>query len=259
MMRRILAGTVALALVLETTPANAQLAVIDPANLAQAILIVQRTQRHLEELQAQYRTIVQMAKGLGRMDQYRTPASSLTRHDEGRWTYGRPWIAALNGGDATGSAYRATALPLAPPNVPGRLSAAARQAFEREYATVEITDSVATMGGHQVGLMRGYYGELQRAIQALESDVLSNGSAYHEMTAILDKVAAGELLGRRQDMATNQLLSHALEQLLARSKRQRDTEASTLNMQLVTWRDGEAANKAFRSGTGDALATWRQP
>ena len=52
------------------------------------------------------------------------------------------------------------------------------------------------------------------------------------MTAILDKVAAGELLGRRQDIATNQLLSHALEQLLARSKRLRDTEAATMNMRL---------------------------
>ena len=51
MMRRILVGT--LVLVLVTTPASAQFAVIDPANLAQAILIVQRTQRHLEELQAQ--------------------------------------------------------------------------------------------------------------------------------------------------------------------------------------------------------------
>ena len=52
MMRRILVGT--LVLVLVTTPASAQFAVIDPANLAQAILIVQRTQRHLEELRAQY-------------------------------------------------------------------------------------------------------------------------------------------------------------------------------------------------------------
>src|SRR5215218_11168164 len=108
MMRRTLIG--AIILVLATTPASAQFAVIDPANLAQAILIVQRTQRHLEELRAQYRTIVQMAQGLGRMDQYRTPASSLTRHDVGRWTYGRPWIAALNAGDANGSAYRATAV-----------------------------------------------------------------------------------------------------------------------------------------------------
>jgi hypothetical protein len=183
----------------------------------------------------------------------------LTRHDAGRWAYGRQWITALNSGDATGAAYLATATPLAAPNAPARLSAAARRAFERQYATVEITDSVAMMGGHQVGLMRGYYGELQRAVDALERDVLNSGSSYHEMTAILDKVAAGELLGRRQDMATNQLLSHALEQLLARGKRQRDTEASTLNMQLVTWRDGDAANRAFRAGAGHALATWRQP
>ena len=107
--------------------------------------------------------------------------------------------------------------------------------------------------------MRGYFDELQRAVQALENDVLQSGSSYHELTAILDKLAAGELLGRRQDMAANQLLSHTLEQLLARSKRQRDTEALTLNMQLVTWRDGEAANQAFRAGIGDALASWRQP
>jgi hypothetical protein len=60
-------------------------------------------------------------------------------------------------------------------------------------------------------------------------------------------------------MATNQLLAHALEQLLARSKRLRDTEAATINMQLVTWRDGKAANKAFMTGAGDALRTWRQP
>ena len=60
-------------------------------------------------------------------------------------------------------------------------------------------------------------------------------------------------------MAANQLLSHALEQLLARSKRLRDTEASTMNMQLVTWRDSRAVNDALVRGTGDALRTWRQP
>jgi hypothetical protein len=258
MTRRTLVGVVVLLLV-TMAPASAQIAVIDPANLAEAILIVQRTQRHLEELREQYRTIVRMAQGLGRMDQYRTPPFALSRHDPGRWVYGRPWITALNSGDATGAAYWATTYPLAAPSTPARLTPSARRAFERQYSSVEISDSVAMMGGHQVGLMRGYFGELQRAVQALESDVLNTSSPYHEMTAVLDKVAAGELLGRRQDMAANQLLSHTLEQLLARNKRQRDTEAATLNMQLVTWRDGDAANKAFRKGMGDALATWRQP
>ncbi len=131
--------------------------------------------------------------------------------------------------------------------------------MERQYATIEITDSVAMMGGHQVALARGYHGRLQDAVESLESDVVNGLSRYHEMTAVLDKISAGELLARRQDMLSNQLLSHALEQLLARSKRLRDTEASTINMQLVTWRDSRAANEAFVAGTGDALRTWRQP
>jgi hypothetical protein len=258
MHRHIVVG--ALALMLAATPALAQIAVIDPANLVQAALIAQRVQRQLEELQAQYRTILRMAQGVGNMESYRTPPIALTRHDASRWTYGRPWIQGLNSGDAAGAAYWATTVPLERPDIGvARLSGAARRAFERQYATVEITDAVAMMGGHQVGIIRGYHGQLQRAVQALEEDVLNGLLRYHQMTAILDKIAAGELLGRRQDMATNQLLSHALEQLLARSKRLRDTEASTLNMQLVTWRDGAAANHAMRAGMGDALRTWRQP
>jgi hypothetical protein len=246
--------------VLSGVSASAQIPVTDGANLSQAILIAQRAQRHLEELQAQFQTILRMGRNLGSLDGYRTPSIPLTFHDAARFEYGRPWIQALNSGDATGAAYWSTALPLERPNgVLARLDAAARRTFERQYATVEITDSVATMAGHQVGLMRGYHGQLQQAVQTLDGDVLNGLLRYHEMTAILDKVAAGELLARRQDMATNQLLSHSLEQLLARSKRLRDTEAATLNMQLATWRDRAQANEAMRAGMGDALRTWRQP
>lgn len=258
MLRRLILGTVILSLA--AAPAHAQIAVIDPANLAQAILIVQRAQRHYEELRAQYRTILRMSQGLGGMEGYRIPAISATRHETGRWLYGQPWLQGLNSGDATGAAYWATTVPLQRPSVvPAQLTTAARRTLERQYATIEITDSVAMMGGHQVGAIRGYQGQLQQAVQALEGDVLNGLLRYHEMTAILDKVAAGALLGRRQDMASNQLLSHALEQLLARSKRARDTEATTMNMQLVAWRDGRGANEAMVAGTADALRTWRQP
>jgi len=50
-----------------------------------------------------------------------------------------------------------------------------------------------------------------------------------------------------------------VEQLIVDTKRARDTDAASLNMQLTTWRDGRAANDAFVAGTGDALRTWRQP
>src|SRR4051794_33571803 len=115
MCRRILFALTAIAIT--AAPAHAQLAVIDPANLAQAILIAQRTQRQLEELQAQYRTILRMAQGLGNLQPYRIPPIALTGHDPGRWTYGRPWVQALNGGDPSGTAYRATTLPLQPADV----------------------------------------------------------------------------------------------------------------------------------------------
>ena len=258
MCRRLIVGIVVLNLV--ATPAHAQLAVVDPANLAQAILIAQRAQRHYEELRAQYRTILRMSQGLDNLERYRIPAISTTRHDTGRWSHGQAWLQGLNSGDATGAAYWATTVPLERPSaMPPRLTAAARRTLERQYATIEIADSVATMGGHQVGAIRGYHGQLQRAVQELEADVLNGQPRYHGMTAILDKIAAGELLGRRQDMASNQLLSHALEQLLARSKRLRDTEAMTMNMQLVTWRDSRSAGAAMVAGAADALRTWRQP
>ncbi len=258
MFRRVLLLGTAMCLI--AVPTHAQFVVIDPANLVQTTLIAYRVQQHYAELRAQYLTVLRLAQRLGPLDRYRTPPIALTSHDPARWDFGRPWIQALDSGDPTGAAYFSTALPLLrPTTLPQTLSAAASQMLQREYATIEITDSVATMGGHQVGLARGYHGQLQNAVESLQNDILNSDSEYHGMTAILDKIAAGELLGRRQDMLSNQLLSHALEQLLARGKRLRDTEAATLNMQLATWRDARAANDAFAAGTGDALRTWRQP
>jgi hypothetical protein len=251
---------VMLLLLITATPARAQLVVIDVANLIQAILIAQRAQRHYEELLAQYRTILRMSRRLNGRDDYRVPAVPMTRHDPSRWEYGRSWIEGLNTGDPSGTRYWATTLPLEPPDTgTDHLTAAAREFLERQYATIEITDSVAFMGGHQAALVRGYHGELHDAVDALEGDVLDAVDDEHNMTAILDTIAAGELLARRQDMATNQVLSHTLEQLLARGKRLRDTEAATMNMQLVTWRDGAAANRAFVAGSSEALRSWRQP
>lgn len=242
-------------------PLRAQFVVIDPANLTQAILIAERSWQQYDQLRREFEVIQRMAQQLGGLDRYRIPAITITAHDPSRWEYGRPWIQALNSGDARGTAYYQTAVPLQRPSAAdlSRLSGAARRTFESQYATMEITDSVALTGAHQVALVRDYFGKVQDATQELENDVLSNQSGTHELTAVLDKIAVGELLARRQDTASNQLLSHALEQLLARSKRLRDTEAGNVNMQLMMWRDGAAANQAFVQGSGDALRTWRQP
>jgi hypothetical protein len=257
-MRRLIAfGVLVLAF---AAPVRAQWVVIDPSNLEQAILIADRTLREYETLFDQYQIILRMARALGSLDKYRIPAVSITSHDVGRWEYGRSWLQGLNSGDATGAAYLQAARRLEPPgSTLNALPAAARQAIERAYATIEISDSVAQMGGHQVALMRGYGGRLQDAVAELERDVVNTAAGYHETTAILDKIAAGELLGRRQDMAANQMLSHVLEQLLARGKRQRDSEAAAMNMRLGGLRDGRAASKSVVHGAAHDLRTWRQP
>src|SRR5688572_14393435 len=84
------------------TPARAQLAVVDPANLAQAILIAERTLREYQVLWAQYQTILRMGQNLGNMEGYRIPTIGTTRHDPSRWEYGRPWLQGMNSGDADG-------------------------------------------------------------------------------------------------------------------------------------------------------------
>ena len=242
------------------TPARAQLVVVDPGNLTQTVLIAERTLREYETLWQQYQTILRMSQGLGRMDRYRIPTIGITGHDPARWPYGAPWLQGLNSGDARGQLYRQTTRSLERPGTAlDGLPVAARRAIENGAAPIELTDSIAEIGGHQVALVRGYSGQLQQATQALEADVLNPSSRYHEMTAVLDKVAAGELLARRQDMATNQLMSHALEQLLARSKRMRDTEAATMNMRLLGMRNGRVAGDSLVRGAANDLRTWRQP
>ena len=94
MSRRILASVFLLAIT--ATRAHAQIVVIDPGNLVQTVMIAERTLRHYEELQAQYRTILRMGQGLGSMDRFRVPGISITRHDPSLWQFGRPWIEGLN-------------------------------------------------------------------------------------------------------------------------------------------------------------------
>ena len=126
-------------------------------------------------------------------------------------------------------------------------------------ATLNLADATAIAATHDTGQLRfnGRKHELP-AIDALEAHVI-DPSNEQSATAVLDKISGAVLIGARQRQARGQLLAGVVEQLLVDSKRTRDADAAAMNMQLVTWRDGRAANHAFVAGTGDALRTWRQP
>ena len=182
---------VTIVLCLTATVAHAQLVVNDAANIVQAAELVRRTIQEYGKVVEQYQVIVQMAEGLQNLGRYRTVPIAFSAHDPSRWPYGGPWLTALNNGDPRGDLYAQIVRTMRRPSAAAlaRLSPEARRAIENAYATIEITDSIAQRGAHQVALVRGYGGRLQGVVQVLESDILSPLSSFHQLTAVLDKVA----------------------------------------------------------------------
>ena len=127
-------------------------------------------------------------------------------------------------------------------------------------ATIELADAVAMSAINDTGSLRlnGRKQELP-AIDALEAQVI-DPSDEQSTTAVLDKIS-GAVPDRRPTTAGAEPAAgrRSWSSCWSTRKRDRDTDAAAMNMQLVTWRDRRAANEAFVAGTGDALRTWRQP
>jgi hypothetical protein len=242
-------------------PAHAQgIPVIDVANLTQIIQIVEQVTEMLTRVKEEHNTIVRLGKGLGPLDRYRMPAIATYNHDVARFPFGASWLQGLDAGDARGDRYFSVVQPLSREvALLNGLTPEAKQALSAAYATIEILDSVAMMGGHQSAIVRTYHRQLQTHIDQLEADVVNPRTEFHELTAVADKISVGQVLARRQDMAGNQLLSNVLEQLIAKSKRTRDSEANTMNARINMLRDRGDTSHALVAGADAALTTWRQP
>ena len=225
------------------------------------------TKQYLAEVQTQQHSqLRRMAHRLSMftdLGKFRVAGAPLWRihdfEDPNLFRFAREYHAALNYGDQSGSAVRSvTQALLNEPALLSRLAPAARRALTAPMATLDVAGATLISGTHDTGRVR-YNGRAElRAIQALEADV-TNGSFEQSMTAILDKISGGVLVGARQRQNRVQVLAAIVEQLAVDGKRARDTEAAALNMQLTSWRDRQAANTAFLAGAGDALRNWRQP
>jgi hypothetical protein len=173
--------------------------------------------------------------------------------------FARDYHAALNYGDASGNAYLSVTVPLdATAMADEDVDVRALRDFAARLATINVADAAAISATNDAGHVR-YNGRQElAAIGRLESDVI-DPSEEQGATAVLEKLSGAVVIGARQRQARAQLMVGIVEQLLVDNKRERDTEASLMNMQLATWRNGGAANDAFVAGTGDALRVWRQP
>lgn len=247
--------------------ANAQIVVFDPAVTARnsVTAVVEETLKNVQDLQR--RLLRKMSRRLSLL----TNLSKYQLLDPPRWRihifddptvvlFAGDYNAALNYGDASGYAYREVAVPLVDAQglLNDGMSPEAIREFAARLATVDVADATAISATNDTGHVRYNGRREQQAIDVLEADVI-DPSQEQSTTAVLDKISGATLIGVRQRQARAQLLVGLVEQLLVDSKRERDTEAAAMNMQLTTWRQSPAVNAAFVAGSGDALRTWRQP
>ena len=257
-------GFAALPLIcLAASSASPQLVVNDPAVTARNAITAMVKEYLLNVQREQHSELRRMATRLSmhtNLNKYAMPDPPRWRTHGGDFLFAGPYNDALMFGDAGGVAYmELTHRLLSAAQGLSRLPAGARRSLLARLATIELTDAAAIAATHDSGQLRlnGRRRELQ-AIDALETDVI-NPSNEQSATAVLDKISGAVLIGSRQRQARAQLLAGIVEQLLIEGKRARDSEAAAMNMRLVTWRDGRAANEAFVAGSADALSTWRQP
>lgn len=250
--------------VLSSSP-SAQVAVTDPATTLQNTVTATIKSRIVDTLTEQYSRLRRMAQRLSMF----TDLRKFVISDPAPWRVhdleGFLFIDSLNGalsfGDAQGASYLALGRTTGPRiALPPTLPSAARQLIASQFATIELSDAVATAAIHQTGQLRltGRRQE-QPAIAALERHV-TDGSLEQSATAVLDKLAGAVLIGARQRQARTHLLSATVEQLLIENKRARDSEAAALAMQLASLgASTQTRDTRLLFGAAEQLRSWRQP
>src|SRR4029077_3519322 len=169
---------------------------------------------------------------------------------------------ALDAGDQTGRGYAAVARSRVPAGSAlaefEEESVVAENALRAALATLDIADSVIVAGTDQTGRIRGNRRSEVNTIAVLENDVV-DGDQEQSSTAVLDKMSAASLIRARQQETRMELLTALTEQLLVDSKRDRDTEAAAMNMQLGRLNRGRAVAGSLLAGSADDFRSWRQP
>jgi hypothetical protein len=266
----LIAATVVVVLSVGAGLARAQIQIFDPAVTLRNAAIAALKAVMLDTLGHEVDRLKAMATRLSattNLEKYMltdddTPQWRIHLFEFEKYLYANGYNAALNYGDASGTALHQVARMR---RTPGRELAAldaaasnAEAAIMSELATLDAADSTLMAGTHQAGLLRYNSRRELAAISALQDDAL-DPSSDQSATAVLDKISGASLIRAHQQQARMQYLAAIVEQLLVDNKRDRDTEAAVMNMQLERLRWGAAANRSLVTGSADDLRTWRQP
>jgi hypothetical protein len=243
---------------LASRAAHAQTPVVDVAAIVELVTIINNVRETIRLMREEYQTLQRMARGFtGALDPYRLDSLPPLNHDTAKYEFGRLLLEGLNTGDPRGEKYAAVVRQvLRPGGLFEQLPPEARKVMETAFATIEIADSVATLGVHESALARGYAARIAALVERLKNDVTAGGSEFHEVTAIVDKIALAKLIDARLSQNSNQVESSILEQQLAKNKRLRDAAAAQMNLSMTQMLDNGKSTDAYMSGATTALQHW---
>jgi len=177
-------------------------------------------------------------------------------------TYGTTggWISADTTGSGAPSAYQAATVSLQ--NYGGLWSdfnAAQQDSLSKSYGTIELEDGISTEGLQQLGVIRNNVSQNNGALNALQSDSLSNDPAMNTEVGVLNKINAAGVIQARTVTDTNQLLASTLDVQLVEAKRHRDAQAESINDDIYFRNNAPAVDAAHLTGTTAVLQRYHIP
>ncbi|MGH9160382.1 MAG: hypothetical protein ACRD2X_10420, partial [Vicinamibacteraceae bacterium] len=214
--------------------------VFDPASFIELVSIVREAQRiyqayfELREMWDRFR----QALPAGAKDRYVLPnmrwrTEGLEHDPFGLYS---PIIEdAVNVGDANGEAWQAitTRLPRYPDAVLASFSPDQRRRAAQTYTNALMMDGFGSLvlGGLGEGRMAGR--AMEKALEPLQEDYLSDRIAQNGNIALLQKAVGAHLVTLRGEQITNQFLSYLVEAQLIRQKAIRDSIAHNLATEIA--------------------------
>ena len=120
-----------------------------------------------------------------------------------------------------------------------------------QLSTIELTDADRASQRSTTPAVCDIAGRAECGPSRHWTQDVTDGSLEQSATAVLDKISGADLIGARQRQAERALIG-CVEQLVVDTKRERDTHAAALNMQLLTWRTRSVNEPTRRRG-------WRSP
>lgn len=250
--------------------ASAQLVVIDPANLANALSRYAELQRTYTQLVTTYRQIRTQYLLLLQQSQ-RLPVNMVARYKSlaSPWlplaalnAYGTTtaWILTANTGPGATAAYaRATQPLLVYGGAIGRLSAQEAARVRTRYDRLALADGTIAHALEALGTLRGHQTSMEATVRNLEDDTYATDAGRNTQIAVLNKINAVGVTEARLAKDTNNVLVSLLEQQLLEATERREAAAQGINAHIAFLHQTPGLLAQSTAQTTAALTTFRIP